>query len=425
MHLTRQETDILNGSQGPVLQKIMQTLVQYGRALGAERLVDVQGAGHFSISAPTPGTALPFDMLAELVEAGLKTRHPFTLDPRAPLDCHNLMVTPDQARRFKEMFADEARYHRGMLALGLKDDHSYTCAPYLPQVGNVPERGTILAWSESSCVVYANSVLGARTNRNGAIIDLLSNIAGKTPLTGLLTDAGRRAVWRVDVCTARQPDPQLLGGAIGRKVQEDVPYITGLGRFLAAGPDADCRDYLKEMGAACAALGAVGLYHAEGITPEAVEQGRTLLLPEHRTYTITDQELESLRSSYTVLWTDKDVDPQKCLIGCPHLSLEQLRRWSRNILQALQAAGRDRLAVPTLMAAPLQVLDCFKADRSTWERLQQAGAGLTATCFEDYLNNELCSREAVITNSNKLRAFTSARLFGEPELLEIMVRGKI
>jgi predicted aconitase len=309
--------------------------------------------------------------------------------------------------------------------LGLRDAQAYTCTPYLPEVGNIPQRGAILAWSESSCVVYANSVLAARSNRNAAIMDLLSNIIGKTPLTGLLTDAGRRATWRVEVQTRALPNPQLLGAAFGTRVMEDVPYIAGLDRFLAPLPAEATLDYLKEMGAACAALGAVGLYHVEGITPEAVEQGAGLLEPGYRSYTIDDRLLEHLLASYPVMWADRAARPSKCLIGCPHLSLRELYGWTDSIESVLRARGRSRLAVPTILCAAPQVLARFTADRQAVERLRNTGARLSATCAESYMDNQLCAREAVVTNSNKLRAFTGARLFLDEELLEVIATGQI
>ena len=179
--LTPEERDILQGKQGPTMQKVMETLVLYGEALGAERLVDIEGDGHFVIAWATPGIAPSLEMLDELVAAGLKTKHPFTLDPKAPLDFENLSLRPEQERLLEQMYRDQARYDERMLQLGLRDADAYTCNPYLPEVGNIPQRGTILAWSESACAIFANSVLGARTNRNGAIMDLLSNIVGKTP----------------------------------------------------------------------------------------------------------------------------------------------------------------------------------------------------------------------------------------------------
>ena len=181
IELSEQEWDILHGKQGPTMQKVLNTVVLYGEALAAERLVDIGGVGHFAIPWCAPGIAPPLEMLDELVAASLKTKHPFTLDPRAPLDFENLSLRPKQERTLEQMYQEQAQYDERMLQLGLRDRDAYTCSPCLPEVGNVPKRGTVLAWSESSCVIYANSVLGARSNRNGAIMDLLSNIVGKNP----------------------------------------------------------------------------------------------------------------------------------------------------------------------------------------------------------------------------------------------------
>lgn len=424
MQLTREERDLLEGRQGSTLQKIMTTLVLYGEALEAERFVDIEGDGHFSISSPGPGTSLPLEILDELVGAGLKTRFPFTLDPRAPLDFKNLGLSAEQEQEFREMFRDVPRYHKGMTKLGLRDPNAYTCSPYLPEAGNTPRRDAILAWSESSCVIYANSVLAARTNRNAAILDIFSNIVGKTPLFGLLADEGRRATWRIEVRTRDLPNPQLLGGAIGSRVQEDVPYITGLAAFLGRGLNDRSTDYLKEMGAACAALGAVGLFHVEGITPEAVEQGPGLVAPDHRSHVIFDEELDRLMDSYPVMWADKDAAPRKCVIGCPHLSLRELHGWTDSLSKRLEATGRSKIAVETVLMAPPQVLQEFKTDKEAYHRLMSMGARLSATCCEDYMNNRLCGQEAVVTNSNKLRAFTSARMFVDDKLVEVIVTGQ-
>ena len=116
---------------------------------------------------------------------------------------------------------------------------------------------------------------------NGAIIDLLSYITGKTPLAGLLTDEGRQANWLVEINTNDLPLPQLLGAVIGSKVLDGVPYIVELDRFLGRGLSDATKDYLREMGAGCATYSAVALFHVENITPEALEQGRDLLLQDH------------------------------------------------------------------------------------------------------------------------------------------------
>ena len=423
--LTQEERDILLGKQGPTLQKVMQTVVLYGEALGAERLVDIEGEGHFVIAYAIPGIAPSMEMLDELVAAGLKTKYPFTLDPKPPLDFENWWLSPEQVQLLKQMYQDQERYDEKMLQLGLRDSDACTCTPYLPQVGNIPKRGAILAWSESACAIFANSVLAARTNRNGAIMDLLCGIAGKTPLAGLLTDEGRRATWLVEVKTERLPLPQLLGAAIGKKVLADVPFIVGLDRFLGSGLNTGTRDYLHEMGAACATAGAVGLYHVESITPEAIDYGRELLVPNYQTYTIDEQELQYTLDSYPVMWEDKDATPEKCFIGCPHLSLQQLYWWTEKTHSTLQAQGRRQLPVKTTMCAAPQVLQKFKSDAKACEKLESAGVKLSAGCPMQLFDNDLSAGEAIVTNSNKLRAYTPARFFPDDELVEILVSGEI
>lgn len=425
MILTQDEQNILAGNQGATLQKVMRTLVLYGEALEAERFVDIDWGGHFSIPFALPGVGPRLEMLDELAEAGLKTTHPFTLDPRAPTDFATLGVTPEQKELFQDMLRDQPAYDERMLQLGLRDKDAYTCTPYFPEVGNIPPRGAVLAWSESSCVVYANSVLGARTHRNSSILDILSNIIGKTPLTGFLTDEGRRANWLVEVKTKKRPNPQLLGAAIGMKVMEDVPFLTGLDSFLTPRLEPATIDFLKEMGAACAAIGAVGLYHAENITPEAVDSVNSLLRPDYRTYTIDDRELDALFASYPVMWQDPRAEPRKCIIGCPHLSLKELYWWTENICSTLQAAGRDQIAIETILCAAPQIISKFQTDEKVHRRLKRTGVKLTDTCPEAYMNNRLCAREPVITNSNKFRAFTTARMYLDHELIQLIVGHKL
>ena len=420
MLLTDEEQRTVHGRDGPVLQKILRTLILYGDSLNAERLVDIEWGGHFALHHVLPGIGPRLEMLQELVDAGLRTRFPFTVDPFPPLDFEDLHIDDEQQQLFLETYADQERFTRLMLHLGMRSEDAFTCTPYLPEVNNIPPRGSILAWSESSAVVYANSVLGARTNRNAVIMDLFSNLVGKTPLTGFLTDDGRRAVWKIDLRTSRLPHPQILGGAIGRKILADVPYITGLDKYFSPGDPEKARDYLKEMGAACASIGAVGLFHVESLTPEALDQGEALLSPGYQTYIIDDSDLENLRKNYPDMWVDQNALPQRCLIGCPHLSLPELYRWLEWIEQALVRTGHPRVVVPTLLCAAPQVISAFQNDTGNWDRLKACGVNLSPTCLEAFMQNPLVAREAVVTNSNKLRHFTSARYLPDELVLGII-----
>lgn len=271
MELTPEEKAILEGKQGETLQKVMASVVLYGDVFGAKRLVPLDGPVHLVTSFGIPLLKPVFEMMEELITSGLKTEKPFTVDPR-PLDYNNVRCNPLEKLVFGIMYGKQKEYEEQLHQVGLKDANAFSCTCYLPEVGNLPAKGDILAWAESSAVVYANSVLGARSNRNSGIIELFCGLIGKAPEFGLLTDEGRKAKWLVEVKTSRVPNAQVLGSAIGMKVVEDVPYITGLDQFLGGEITTATRDYLKDMGAASASNGAVGLYHVENLTPEAVEQ---------------------------------------------------------------------------------------------------------------------------------------------------------
>ncbi len=345
--------------------------------------------------------------------------------PRPPLDFQNLHLHPQEQAEIEKCFLFQPRYDELIIQLGLRDQDAYTCNPYQLETGNIPERNKILAWSESACVVYANSVLGARTNRNGAIIDILSNIAGKTPFSGLITDEGRKATWLIDIKTQKKPNPQLLGALIGLKVLEDVPYIINLDQFLSPELTSDTTDFLQEMGTACAAFGAVGLFHIENITPEAKDFERDLLVKNHHTYVIDDEELQSIYQSFRKKYQiEENTQPEICLIGCPHLSLNQLYRWASLIGDGLTKHSTNHLIINTILFAAPGVLKKFKEDRSYFQLLD-AGVKFSSTCSESILGSCSISTRLVLTNSTKLKAYTTAWFFPDEILAKIIVTGKL
>lgn len=425
MKLTKEEKAVLIGGQGPILQKAMRSVIAYGKAMGADQLVDVEGPGHSVIPWAIPGVGARLEMMAEWVEAGLKTKFPFTLDASSPIDYRELDLPDEYIAGFSELLKNQCEYDRLMAQIGLRSKRDYTCTPYLEQVGNIPKRGQIVAWAESSCVVFANSVLAARTHRNAGILDILSNLVGKTPLCGLLTDQGRMAKWMIDIKTTSMPNPQLLGGAIGRKVMDDVPYIVGLDRFIGEMDSESRIDFLKDMGATCAALGGVGLYHVENLTPEAIDQERNLLTTNYKSYVIDDSILTNLMNSYPNMWRDKGAKPKYCLIGCPHLSLRQLTWWVQKIGESLEAKQKSKVEVKTILCAAPHVIEKFNNDYGAIDHLDGSGIKLSGLCSEMFMNNQVCSRDSIVTNSNKLRAFTTARMFNDEQLVEIITSGRI
>lgn len=424
MELTAEEQAILDGEQGEALRKAMESVVSYGVTFGAQRLVPIDAAAHLVTSMGVNIIKPYFAMVSDLIAANLRTKEPFTVDPR-PIDRENVKYSLLEKIVFKRIYGKQKSYEKQLSRLGLRDSNAFTCTCYLPEVGNIPKKGDMLAWSESSAVVFVNSVLGARTNRNSAGIDLLCNIIGKVPLFGLLTDEGRKATWLVEVQTSNLPNAQLLGSAIGLRVVEDVPYIVGLDSFLGEGLNETTTGYLKDMGAASASNGAVGLYHVEGITPEAVEMKQNLLTEDHEKYVVDDAELKRVMDSYSVLWKRVDANPRMCFIGCPHLTQQQLRWWAQQIPDALQKTGQSRLKVDTLLCAAPGVVEKFRESGDEYQRLIAAGARLTSICPLMYMSNPISAKKPVITSSNKLRTYSTARFFLDERVLDIIVTGRI
>ena len=320
------------------------------------------------------------------------------------------------------MYSKQEDYEKQLIRLGIMEKDAYTCTCYMKEVGNTPAMGEVLSWSESSAVVYANSVLGARCNRNSGIIDLMGSVAGFVPNFGLLTDEGRKATWIVRIETTKKPEAQLLGSAIGMKVMAEVPYIIGLDQWLPGGLDEDAKTYLKDFGAATASNGAVGLYHVENITPEAVQYGKDLITENAKVYVVDDAELDRVYRSYPVIWKKKDAAPKLCFMGCPHMSLNQLIDWTKKIEESLKKYGKTRVCIPTVFTAAPAGLKKFE-ETPYAATLKQAGVITSYICPLMYMNNPLSEKMPVITSSNKLRTYTSARYYTDAEILEQITKG--
>ena len=422
MYLTDEQQAILNGSKGETMAKVMKTLVMYGDAFGADKMVPVTSRyNHLVTSFGLKMMKPVFDLMQQLIDAGAVSGQQFSVDPR-PVD-KNVPANFLQNIIFnKIMYATQESYEEQLKQLGLMNDQAFTCACYLDQVGNKPQKGEVLSWAESSAVVYANSVLGARCNRNSGIMDIMGSIAGFVPNFGLLTDEGRKASWIVRIETTKKPEAQLLGSAIGMKVMEDVPYITGLDKWLGTELNDEVCAYLKDFGAATASNGAVGLYHIENLTPEAKEQGAALIKEGVQVYVIDDAELQRVQDEYPVIWKNANAKPKLCFVGCPHMSLQQLKDWTVNVEQGLKASGRKKVQIPTVFTtAPAVKAEFEKTEYA--QRLKATGVILSYICPLMYMNNPLCGPMPVITSSNKLRTYTSARYYTEAEILEKITKG--
>ena len=420
--LNEEQKAILAGSKGETMAKVMRTMIQYGEIFGAERMVPVTSKyNHLVTSFGLKAMTAVYELMDQLIEAGVTSGQKFTVDPR-PLD-KNVPANILQNAIFNlAMYTKQDEYEAQLKKLGLLDDKSFTCTCYMDEVGNKPAYGEVLSWAESSAVVYANSVLGARCNRNSGIIDIMGSIVGYVPEFGLLTDEGRKAKWVVRINTEKKPEAQLLGSAIGMKVMEDVPYVIGLDKWIGNELDDAACTYLKDFGAATASNGAVGLYHIDGLTPEAKEFGEKLILDGAEEYVIDDAELERVKDSYPVIWKNKDVKPKLCFMGCPHMSLEQLKTWTVRVEEGLKESGNKKVVVPTVFTASPAVLETFEKTEFA-DRLKATGVITSYICPLMYMNNPLCKSMPVITSSNKLRTYTSARYYTDDEILVQITKG--
>jgi len=295
---------MLAGDFGPGVRKAMEIVVTLGQIYGARRLVLVNSVQVAGVSYRNLGEA-GLEFLREWADQSARVRVPTTLNP-AGMDLRawrELGFLESFARR--QLAVIEA-YQR----LGVRT--TCTCTPYL--VGNVPSLGEHLAWAESSAVSYANSVLGARTNREGGPSALAAAITGRTAAYGLHLDENRRATLRVVVrCpVCMLSDFGALGHLVGKTARNRVPIFVNL-----VGLEGACSEVaLKALGAAMAASGAVALYHVEGVTPEADQPD--VLAPDHETLVVDD-----LQPAYTALNSDaREID--LVWFGCPHASLEEM-----------------------------------------------------------------------------------------------------
>jgi predicted aconitase len=301
LDLTAEEEAMLAGDAGPGVRKAMEIVVALGQIYGAAELVRVTSVQVSGVSYKNLGEA-GLGFLEAWAAQGARTRVPTTLNP-AGMDLvawRDLGFSEEFARKQKAVIA-------AYTALGVTP--TCTCTPYL--IGYVPRFGEHVAWAESSAVSYANSVLGARTNREGGPSALAAAIAGRTARHGPHLDENRQATVVVDVrCPVRsESDLSALAYLVGQQVENRVPFL----RF---------RDWefgtwaLKGFGAAMAASGAVALYHIEGVTPEA--KAGDVVAPGAKRLTVDD-----LASAYLALNAQAD-DLDLVSLGCPHASLADL-----------------------------------------------------------------------------------------------------
>jgi hypothetical protein len=383
--LTGEEKRILDGACGEPQRLALRVLVKLGEACGAERMVEIASAHLVAASYQIAGEA-GIEIYSQLVAQGAKVKVRTTSDPGS--------IDFARWREFKtpeQYAARQIKIAELLDAMGVIP--TWTCTPYT--TFNVPRFGEHLGWSESSAVVFANSVIGARTNRLAAYVDLCGALVGRVPYFGLHCDEGRRGQVLFEVAPDLAADfadhyfPPL-GYLVGQVVGDKVPVIVGL-RGASS-------DQLKAFGAASAASGSVALYHMVGITPEArsLEEALGGGKPLQK-IPVGKAEIERTMEQMGAL-TDEPVDVVG--IGCPHASIDQMRRYAA-LLEGKRVHGGVQLwicanVVVEEMARKMGYLDI----------LERAGAKLmVGTCHND------CPLDAwgfkrLVTDSGKFAYYT-------------------
>jgi predicted aconitase len=306
MRLTSEEQSMLDGKQGRAVQKAMQILSTLGKIYGAASMIPVRSVQIAGVSYDNLGDA-GLEWLAEMADGGGRARVTATLNP-AGMDIENwqsLGISPEFAEKQQRVI--DAFSRMGVIT-------TCTCTPYL--AGNEPALGDTIAWAESSAVCYANSVIGARTNREGGPSALAAALTGRTPEYGLHLDMHRRPGVTVEVqaSLADTADFGALGKVIGERlealVRKAIPYITGV--------DTASMEQLKAFCASIATYGGLAMFQMQGITPEAAHA-----MPPGDRISIAQNDVMKARQSLL------DASPDEVdfvSLGCPHLSLHEVAR---------------------------------------------------------------------------------------------------
>lgn len=379
MRLTDEEKRMLNGQEGEAKKLAMEILTQVGDSMDADSFVEiasVQAMAHFG-SLHIAGR----DWLEKLACLGGKCCVPTTQDPASIPFSH-----------WKEMGYDEEyaknQYRLAEAIMKLGEMPKWSCTPYYQ--GSVPRLGQNIAWAESSAVSFANSVLGARTNRTPAGIAICAALTGRMPRYGLYLTENRRAQIKITVEAGELTplDYNTIGIITGKLAGAKIPAIYGL-------PQSATNDDLKYLGASAASSGSVALYHADGITPEAILTDVFAGKAPEEEMVITRKDIDDAAEKMTSTGAG---EPQLAVVGCPHYSSEEVIRLARMIEGKKVADGKAFWVFTTAETESLMERMGMKAV------LEEAGVRIMAqTCL--VISPLVGGYENLITDSGKFASY--------------------
>lgn len=411
MYLTKEEEEMYNGEAGEAVRKAMKIVVTLGEIYGAERMIPISTA-HIAGAGPKSLGQHGIEFLEEFADLGARCRVFTTMNPPG--------VDVEQAKKMEvpeELVKRQLRIFRAYKRMGVI--LSRTCTPYL--IGNMPRMYEHVAWSESSALIFANSVLGAYTNREGAISALASAIAGRTSLFGYHLDENRygkvlvRLSDEIDPRVASLSDYSVIGQYVGRTVGADIPVFVNLPSNLST-------SQLKTLGASLAVKGATALFHVVRVTPKARKLEDAL--GGDKTVEKIVVGKEELRETSEELTTATEGPIDAVCIGCPHCTLEELIHVTK-LLKGKKVYDGVRLWVCS--ARSVQAL----AERMGYtDIIEQAGGVVTDICMPATAPLDELGIKVVATNSGKAVFYTlgstKAQLFfgNLQECIDAAVSGK-
>lgn len=375
MKLDSAQEAMLRGDAGEASALAMKTLVSYGEAFGATRLVPIKSA-HLSGTFGALTYKAYYLILERLVNAGAKVKVKTTCNPTSGHDLNfiNRHIT----------FSRQEELDSRLAALGVTPNYSCVCY----EGANVPEKGDVIAWAESSAVQFANSAIGARTNRNSILTDICSAITGYTPEFGYLLDENRRArlLVKLDV---KKMDPPALGFLLGQRAVDQVPVLEHY---------PFSRIELKNMGGAMAASGAVALFHVEGVTPEAPDLKTVCGGEPAKTITITQADLDGMRA--------KNIAPNLVIFGCPQMTYDEAKT-------TLERFGGKLSRLPVWFCMIPADRERFIKDGLA-DKAAAAGITVQKLCPLAALTVQL-KRKTILTPSGKLYYYLQGTNYGNAE----------
>ena len=336
MLLTPEQRNVLHGGKGPYLAKCMRWLVRWGEVMGAKRLIACENT-HALLPVPNLMARNATKETMEKYMADLREACAHRTAKGCYCTLHAAFIT------FEEIEAEENDPGQVAMQRELADlaanagfIPTFTCAPYL--VGNVPVKGEVCAWTESSAVVYANTILGARTTRHGTESAIAASLLGLVPEYGVLLDENRKGTVRIDVAAnlTHATDWGALGYFSGRIAGLGIPVFTGARR--------PSQDEAKQLCAALATSGGVTMAHIVGVTPEAatVEEAFHDEVPDE----VTTFDSAALSETYDSLRVRTGDVIDACILGCPHASIREIAEFA-NLLKGRKVAQGVRLWVDT------------------------------------------------------------------------------